>query len=285
MTLDELFYKEFNVMMQDLKGMVGSCNLQDIPLPEQVKSFIIEKRKKVVIKGIEEEHYNNLNETEAYLWGTSSLKRRKFDYKGEYMKDKDGNYIMEDVVCPRDCTAIISDTVIGVPYKFKPKEQFLYVDILDAPTRQMYIYIVPKKYLYMVKQTALVLSWNKLRRFYSGIGVALQNGYTLYMYIVPYNPMSSATNYKVLATKTSVDYNKELNIIKNFWIQNNIMFNPDWCVLDEHIRGRVNMAYEPLNGTEDIFERFDLSKPLSEEEEEIIVEETAKTKEKQRWTI
>lgn len=271
-TLDEIFYKEFINMMHQAKGINGVCNLNDIPLPpEASKKFLVEPRNKVLVRGITEEYYEKLNEQEALLWGSSALRRRKFDYKGDFIKDKQGNYVLQDVPCPRNCVAIISPISIQVPTKYKSKEDAQYVDMVtktdsDGTKKYRFVYIVPKKYCYILNQTALVLSWNKLRRFYTGNMLSLQNGSYLYLYVVPYNPSHKAMSYRVLHCKTSIDYNEEITMLRDFWIKNNIIFNPAWCQLDEFIRGRENMAYLSLPGTEDFYERFDASKPMDEQE-------------------
>lgn len=269
-TLDEIFFKEFTAMMYQRKGMTGQVNLNDIPLPPGAdKHLFVEKRDKVRIIGIQEEYYNKLDGTEALLWGRSQLQRRKFDYKGEFIQ-KDGQYVLEDVTCPQECVAVISKESIGVPNTFKSKEQSCYVDMVSrkTPTGTMhrFVYIIPKKYCYKVKQTALVLSWNKLRRFYQGIGLSMQNGSILYMYVIPYNPNSQVHNYRVLHCKTSVDYTPEITVIKNFWIQSNIIFDPAQCQLMDYVKGRENMAYFNIDSTEDIYEVFDATKPLGTED-------------------
>lgn len=270
-TLDEIFYKEFTHMMQQLKGMNGQCNLNDIELPpDKAPYFLIEKRNKVIISGITEEYYSKLNGTEALLWGSSALRRRKFDYQGKFLRDRDGHYILQDVPCPHECVAIISPISIGVPNKYKSKEEAQYVDMITKHTPNgdihRFVYIIPKKYCYPIKQTALVISWNKLRRFYQGIQLSLQNGSVLYMYVIPYNPNSQAHNYRVIHCKTSVDYTNEIVAIKDYWVKKNIIFNPAWCQLYDCVRGRENMAYLNLDSTEDIYERFDTSKHLGEED-------------------
>ena len=256
--------------MQKLKGICGQINLNDIPLrPVAEKHFFIEKRNKVIISGLDEEYFGKLNGSEALLWGSSALRRRKFDYKGNFIK-KDGHFVLQDVPCPHDCVAVISPTSIGVPNDFKSKIGCQYVDMItkhtDKGDMHRFVYIVPKKVCYPINQTALVLSWNKLRRFYQGIQISLQNGASLYMYVIPYNPNSHAHNYRILHCKTSVDYTNEIVALKNYWVGNNIMFNPEWCQLDDFIKGRENMAYLNLDGTEDIYERFDINRHLGEED-------------------
>jgi hypothetical protein len=70
----------------------------------------------------------------------------------------------------------------------------------------------------------------------------------------------------VLHCKASVDYSTEIQMLKDFWIKNNIIFNPAWCQLDDFVKGRDNMAILNLDSTEDMFERFDASKPLGEDD-------------------
>lgn len=269
-SLDEIFVKEFNLMMNMRKGMTGQVNLNDIPLPPgSEKHLFVETRDKVRIIGIQEEYFSKLSGTEALLWGHKQLQRRKFDYKGQFIM-KDGHYVLQDVTCPQECVAVISKDSIGVPNTFKSKEQSCYVDMISRKTpngeQHRYVYIIPKKYCYKVKQTALVLSWNKLRRFYQGIGLSMQNGSVLYMYVIPYNPNSSVHNYRILHCKTSVDYTHEITVIKNFWIQRGIIFNPADCQLMDYVKGRENMAYFNIDSTEDMYEVFDATKPLGEEE-------------------
>ena len=173
--------------------------------------------------------------------------RRKFDYKGEYIKDKNGRFVFEDVDCPMECEGIISDIPIGVPLKYKAPDGMQYVDLItktvgDKKLRK-YVYIIPKKYLHKINQTALVLSWNKLRVF-SG----------------------AQHNYRVIMTKPSIDYAKELNAIRDYWLKNNIMFNPADCELDYQVNGVTNLAMIPFDGVLDEYVMFDVNKALGQEE-------------------
>lgn len=269
-SLDEIFFKEFNLMMSQRKGMTGQVNLNDIPLPPGAeKHLFVETRDKVKIIGISEQYYSKLHGTEALLWGRKQLHRRKFDYKGQFIQ-KDGKFVLEEVTCPQECVAVISKESIGVPNTFKSKEQSCYVDMISRKTpsgeQHRFVYVIPKKYCYKVKQTALVLSWNKLRRFYQGIGMSMQNGSILYMYVIPYNPNSQVHNYRILHCKTSVDYNHEITVIKNFWVQRGVIFNPADCQLLDFVKGRENMAYFNIDSTEDMYEVFDATKPLGTED-------------------
>ena len=270
-SLDEIFYKEFNQMMYGLKGMNGVLSIGDIPLPPDAKGkFLVEKHNKVAVNGITDEYYKKLNGSEAMLWSNGALERRKFDYKGNFMKGDDGNILKESVTLPQGCGAIISDIKLGVPVKYSSEEKFNYVDYTDVRLgnyiKRYFLYIVPKTYLYMMQQTALVLSWNKLQRFYSGAKIALQNGSFMYMFIIPYKPSSVQKNYRILHCKTTDDYSTEIKMLLDYWIKAGVMFNPNCCAMSEYVKGCTNMAYQPINGVLDIYERFDSNRPMAESE-------------------
>lgn len=271
-SIDEVFFKEFNNMMQILKGTYGYVDLNDIPVPQELVSALKQSKKDMVVIGnITEKYYDNLNGSLALLWGKAPLKRRKYDYKGEFIKDKEDNFVYEDVTCPTDCLAVVSDRPIGVPTKFKPDEHFVFVDTvernLDGVVETKFIYIVPRKYCFKVNQTALVLSWNKLRVYYSGVIMAMQNGHSLYMYIIPYKPtLNSQHNYRVLLTKPSNNYNDEIALLHRFWVKNNVIFDHTQCEMAEPVRGITNPALIQLDGVIDEYVMFNPNKSLNHDD-------------------
>lgn len=261
MTNEELFFKEFNAMVLALRAYNGPVNIYDMPLPDI--PFHRELHEIAYIQGIETEYYNKLNESEAIIWKEGKLKRRKFDYRGEYMTDSDGNVITEEVTLPLDCIAIVSEIRIGVPYKFKTEESFAYVDMVKRDDKIYYVYIVPKKYCYKINQTALILNTNKMRVYYQGIGLTLKNGSIVYLYVIPYKPTQKERGYRVLCSHTNIDYSKEFVAIRDYWLQNNYMFNPALCNLYEGTKGRNNAALIEFPTVLDEYERFNIDKPMS----------------------
>lgn len=261
MTNEELFFKEFNAMVLALRAYNGPVNIYDMPLPDI--PFHRELHEIAYIQGIETEHYNKLNESEAIIWKEGKLKRRKFDYRGEYMTDSDGNVITEEVTLPQDCIAVVSEIRIGVPYKFKTEESFAYVDMVKRDDKIYYVYIVPKKYCYKINQTALILNTNKMRVYYQGIGLTLKNGSIVYLYVIPYKPTQKERGYRVLCSHTNIDYSKEFVAIRDYWLQNNYMFNPALCNLYEGTKGRNNAALIEFPTVLDEYERFNIDKPMS----------------------
>ena len=272
-SLEEIFYKEFNQMLSQRKAQCGVVNLYDLALPDDVASGKIDTHEKVLIKGIDDEYYSKLNNTEAILLSRPNLKRRKFDYKGEFIK-KDDNFVYEEVDVHTGCVAIISKEKLGVPLKYKPNDDFTYVDMISKATEsgevdRRYIYILPKKYCYKLNQVALVISLNKMRVYYNGISMALQNGNVIYLYTIPYKPSKSERSYRCIGTKTSLDFSQELNSIRDFWLKNNILFDYQSCELYEGVKGRSNVAYEEFPQVLESYIRYNPDKSLADVKEEV----------------
>lgn len=261
--LDDLFLKEFTLMMRQLKGINGNMNLLDLKVPQEVSDkYIIETHEKVFVDSISDEFYSRLNGSVAHVWSRPDLKRRKFDSKGNFIKDKNGNYVLEDVTLPHSCLALVSDRAIGVKTKYKPKEDFVYVDIvpwkLGNQTVKRYVYIVPRKYCHKVNQTAIAISLNKMtREFYSGFSAALVNGSTVFVYVMPYKPSTAHRAYRVLATGDNPEalFEAAYNIYKH-WIDTGVAFNPDACEIPMSDRGRDNAAKEDLVGLLDSYQFY-----------------------------
>ena len=269
-TLEEMFVKEFNQMMNQRRANTPLFDVFKLDLPQGVEGEI-NKRDMVLIHGITEEYYKGLNDTEAILWSDGKLVRRKFDYQGKFIK-KDGRYETQEVTLPHECVAVISDENIAVPVKFKSKEAFEYVDCIqkqnpDGTKTIKRVYIVPRTYCYKLAQTALVMSLTKLRSYYFGGSYSLQNGYTLYMYVIPYRPRATvARNYRVISTKTDIDYSEEINKIIGYWNSRGYLFNANDCALFEGIRGRENMAYENFPPTVDTYVRYNPEQNMAKQD-------------------
>ena len=261
MTNEELFFKEFNAMVLALRAYNGPVNIYNIPLPDI--NFHRELHEIAYIQGIETEYYKKLNESKALIWKEGKLKRRKFDYLGKYMTDSEGNVITEEVTLPQDCIAVVSEIQIGVPYKFKTDEPFAYVDMVKRDDKIYYVYIIPKKYCYKVNQTALVINTNKMRIYYQGIGLVLKNGTVIYLYVIPYKPTQKERGYRILCSHTDVDYSNEFVAIRDFWLQNNYMFNPALCNLYEGTKGRTNAALIEFPTVLDEYECFNIDKSMA----------------------
>lgn len=273
-TCEEIFYQEFMAMMNQRKAYRGVIALNNIPLPPN--NWGVDTHDKVMIRGINEEYYNKLNDTEAILWSKPRLVRRKFDHNMQFImrKDDPSKPELEEVTLPHKCVAIVSEVKIDVPYsvetrtgkrvKYKASDGFEYVDVINKvkPNGERivrYIYIVPKVYCYKENQVALVISFNRLRSYYSGAQVSLTNGQYLYLHVIPYKPTSNVSkNYRVLKTQTSSqDFNEDVKNLVNFWVSNSVMFNPSDCVMYEGYKGKENLAYELMPPVLEEFVTYD----------------------------
>ena len=267
-TVDDLFYKEFNQMLLACRAYKPQVGLYDIPLP---KKYEIVSEPLVYIEGIEEELFTALNGTTVRRWNRGQLKKRKFDHEGKFIK-KDDRYVTVDVTIPQDCIAIISDKKLGIPTKYSSKDGFAYVDML----LNGYCYIIPRKYCYKVNQTALVLSWNKLRTYYSGISLALRNGQVLYMYIIPYHPSNMERSYRVIMTSDNTDYSNLVAELQQFWLRGGMLFDPSLCELSTEVRGRLNTSFQQYQSVLDIHEHHNIDASLEGKvDEEVLFDESS----------
>lgn len=273
-TTDEIFYADFMEMMNYVRSM-NMFNLQEFlnrNLPEQViANCKYTNKEKVYIVGIQEEYYSRLNNTEAELYGYEKLKKRKYDHQNNPMRDKDNNFITVDVTVPHDCVAIVTSVRCGVKGGFKPSEHFEVVDYVqrtvNGVTEYKFIYVVPKKYCYRVNQTALVAMVNKPKRFYWCNELSLTNGRTIFLCIREHNPKKivSSDSSIILGVKSSLDYTEELELIRDKWISEKLMFNPADCALDDFYKGRDNMAIVKYDGVLDDYVVYDLDNSLDKD--------------------
>ena len=270
---DRLFADEFMQMMKSLKGLNPNSELRNIPLPKElIEEFVITNYDKAIVVGIEDEYYSKLNETEVFLArADQKFTRRKFDYKGKFMKDKSGEIIREEVSKPAGCLGVFSEVNVNVPLKYKNKEEhFEFVDFFDTDKDRKFLYFIPKQYLYKEKQTALVISWRKLPNFYFGVELSMTTGDFINVFVIDYKPNKLRRDYRVLHCKTDVNYDEELQKLFNYWISIGMIFNPSSCELMEEYtkRGKTrnNMAVYQYDGTMDVYEKYDLNKSMAKEE-------------------
>ena len=256
-TLDEMFYREFKNTVQVRAG-ITNIKLSDLGIPRGVaRRSIISKSKMVLIGGIKDDYYSALNNTENIFLSRPNLKRRKFGANGKFIV-KNGNYVYEDVALPHGCVAILSDVKIGVPLKYTPREKFDYIDYIEKSGRVKYIYIVPKQYCYKLNQTALVFSFRPLRSYYDGLSIYTQSGLLIYMYVIPYNPTGVANKpYRVIMTRTDLQYKDFVNAIITAWEKYKVVFNRKLTQLSEPIRGVDNVGFKVFSPTLENFIRHD----------------------------
>lgn len=267
-SLEQLFVKEFDQMSMQRAAMTGTFTLDALAVPKFTKG--IDKKRRVLIRGINDEYYGKLNGENALYWARPNLKRRKFGAGGAFLKDKSGNILTEEVSLTQGCIAVVSKVRLGVPFKYTPKDTRLqYVDCVCRNQEKNYIYIIPKENCYALNQCALVISLNRLKNFYAGYSVMLQSGHRVYIYVVAYNPLRVSHSYRVLVTKTSCNFKEEFSQLIQFWIANNMAYSFEDTALVESVRGRNNVAYAEYSTNLSEFVCYDPSKSLADNTDEL----------------
>lgn len=198
----------------------GYKDIYKIPLPESSKDWFISGTDLFAVKDIEDEYFSKLNKTFVYkVPSNNRIASRKIDKaKRSFMRDEEGKFVYEDVEVPVGSIAVTSKESVGLPYKYSVKG-FGYVDFVEENgTIKEYIYIIPRKYLYKVNQTALVISVKNMKN-YSGMGYTTWSMGKIFLHVIPYKPNSSYIGSKVLKTGFGLDYSKELQEIVQFWMK------------------------------------------------------------------
>lgn len=248
MTLDTLFNREFKELMNALAYQCTQPSLEKFPVPFEFSQV---GTNAIYVQDISEPYYDKLNGSYCLL-NKDELKRRKYDYLGEFMQNEDGSLIYEDVKVPQGSVAIISQTNIAIPYEDmeKSSDGFEYVDFLEKNGNSFYIYIVPKENCYRCNRTSLVLSWSRQSKFYSGLKIATCMGKYMFMQVIPRSVDKDYQTFRVICSKYSVDYSKEIHQLSEYWVQNKIVFDKDKCAFEDPTSYTVdNLAVQELDPT------------------------------------
>ncbi|PHE64327.1 hypothetical protein COF68_05655 [Bacillus toyonensis] len=231
--LDKNFAKEFKQLMMELRNET-SLNIRDLPTPFSKPALL----DKVYVKGIEDEIYSKLNGKFVVRSKKSSITRNIYRNNGEIKTTT--NYVAKE-----GNVLIITTENLRLPFRYKASDPKLeYVDFRESDGQRTFIYSIPKDYLYLTKQTALVLAQNTKRSHYGGLRLTLTNGYDIYLYIVSLNNVREREGNVPLVTKTGDDYREELDKLQNFWLQKAIIFPKNTLELDMPIKDTTNLGYK-----------------------------------------
>lgn len=269
--LDNMFKAEFNSTCTQLRRE-NIFNLQTLKVsPEftfKVNRMLLEDS--VYVFGINKsiKYFSELNKQVCYLVKdpqrrvTQRVSEGKDEFVYKYVKEKDKYgatvydengepkmkkvQVKEDVVVPRDCVAIRTYRGEPVPKSFNidANQHFEYVDMEGVATKdggkvRSYVYIIPKMYVYPFRRVALRLANGDSRNcsVYAEYFVTLRNGYKVRIQVVNYKKEEfKKDKYMYLAVKDSTDFSDEINELLGFWVENGIMFEPDFMSLSEDTR-------------------------------------------------
>lgn len=288
MTSDELFYKEFREMVNDRRVQMGTSmkfQINNLPVcKEAVIKDGIPKTSMVLIKGVKSVNgFSALDNTEAQLVNKSNIKKRVVNSDGSFRKLDNGKYKTTDVKIKSNCVAVLSNvniklqryetTANGTKRAIKYKEGFDYVDYVETKHGRKYIYIIPKEFVYKMNMAALIITPNSHRVYYKGCKVVMQNGNSLYIYVIPFKRYNEMAGYRVLNVKSSVNFNSEVSALLKYWIKMGVIFDINMTSVERGVKGVKNLAMTNYVGTLSIDEYVKCNKSLAEsnsDDEELV---------------
>lgn len=241
--LDKQFVKEFKQVCNQLRSQY-SFNIQEIPnLPHLIEQLDLSKKLK--IEGLTEAYLDELN-GQYVDW----LKQRVID-KNIYWNSGEVKKTVKYSV--KKGTQLIRTTLnLKLPANVAFSEEGLeYVDYVDIENKRFFYYTIPDKYLYEVKETALVISERLKPQHYGGYRLVSTKGYTFYLYIVHLKNFKMIDTQKILATKIGVNYTEEINQLLTYWLSQQLIFNPNDLEVSIPIdmKGSTNLALTYLEPT------------------------------------
>jgi hypothetical protein len=207
--------------------------------------------------------FKQLNNTVVDLYPPSKrlAKRRVNLVTRDFERDSKGKPVLQDVTRHSGSIAVISEIDLKLPFKRVPIEGFDYVDFfINKQGVKKFIYIIPKKMIHLVNQVALVISTKNMRNYHGKAYQTWRHG-TFYLHLVPYKPKANYVGSKVICTKTSLDFSKEISTIVNYWMQ--IGFIPEIRLCNTSLGNMV------VRDVEQAFESFTKIERLSLADKEI----------------
>ena len=262
-SLEKIFIKEFK---RNIRSLPMYRNIYKVPLPDEVNKWSVSGSDVIAIKGIPKEAglYVNLNRSLAKRIPSGVVvQKRKIDLVNRnFAKDKNGKFIYEDIKIPSGSMIVSSSVNLNLPYGYKVKiEGFGYIDFIMNGLNKEFLYFIPKRYLYLTNQTALALSVKNMKNFY-GKGYLTWKFGTIYLHIIPYKHTRSYVGTKILKTSHKLNYEKEVKLIVDYWLFNDIIPNIALCnTIDE---GNLVLKDTPRG-----YEDYEVVEELSLGEKEI----------------
>lgn len=278
---ENVFAKEFSNMMNERRSVNTGFSIKDIPCPDLgliTADDYVAGGKLAYVKGIDEPFFSDLNNTNVEVVKGRSFKKRVsyFDENGktQFRKEKDGQGMTIDVNAEKGFVGVYSSVNIHLPNKievegqkrnYNPTKGFRFVDFIDTDKGRKYLYLIPMKYVYPMELCGLVISLNKHRAYYKGCKVALTNGHYVYVYSIPYKYREN-TGYYLIGAKPSPDFDKEMNKLLDYWMENNILFDLNMTALDAQFKGTVNLGIVDIPGTCMTSDYMKFTNPMKSEE-------------------
>lgn len=234
-TLEDVFASEFK---QSVSG-VGYKDIYRIPLPPECETWRVSGTELYKVSGISESEvpYCMLNNAIVRQLPSGTVAKRRAIDKAtrSFKRDDNGKFVYEDYVVPAGSIVVLSSVQINVlfkEYKYATKTGYGYIDFVTDEYGKSFMYVLPKSVLYKINQTALAVSVKNMKN-YSGSGYVTWDNGVIYLHVIPYNPRSQYIGSKILVTKYSLDYRREVSQILQYWQRVGILPDLRLCVMSD----------------------------------------------------
>lgn len=242
--IERNFIKEYKEMMQYRLQYLGNNrafaieNMRILPLQSQDTLQTLQKHQIYAqVDGITEEYFKQLNGTKVIVYPENTpLTRPVLDSNNEIMCDANGVVITKKIPIPKGSAVIATAINIKLPnYKINAKGEKVLYTVKDkgykyatcistrneqkAGLKTRYFYIVPKTVLYKINTVSLVISARPRRKqaYYESIRLQMQNGAYVYVSVMPTEKITDTTDMRIISTKASTDFTKEISALLRYW--------------------------------------------------------------------
>ena len=171
--------------------------------------------------------------------------------------DNNGEYMTEAVKVENGFVGVYSLVNIKLPNRverngvkrdYKPTKGYNFIHSVETEMGTKYLYTVPMEVVYPLDLCALVISLNKHKAYYKGCKIALTTGHYVYIYSIPYKYRENS-GYKLIGAKPNPDFDKEMDELLKYWVNENILFDLKLTELQGNFDGNKNLGYQHLPGT------------------------------------
>jgi hypothetical protein len=259
MTNDQVFVREFKEMMSTrhaISAERGQIGLSQIPVPNN--DALTKSRPVVYIKGIKEPFFSRLNKSQAMLTNKTTLNKRQVLSDGSFRKDDNNQYVVDKIKVPNSAVALASPISIGLKRQYKDSsgvvqtyiqsKSFRYIDYIDRKSGRVYIYVIPKTFVYRMAQVALIVTMAKRSKYYGAVKIALQNGTFCHLSIIPYSGREMPDAH-LISVKATLNFTNEITHLLQVWQHHAVIFDLSLTTLEISVNGLTNIAYIELEPT------------------------------------
>ena len=300
---ETILAREFAEMMKERRSINPNFSIMDITTPELdliTNESSVTGGVLASINGIVEPYFSDLNSScnkcPFYSDGSCSKgqekescprkiveivkdrtlykKKTTFDENGRavYRKDSNGEYMTEPIKVENGFVGVYSLVNIKLPNRverngvkrdYKPTKGYNFIHSVETDMGTKYLYTVPMEVVFPLDLCALVISLNKHKAYYKGCKIALTTGHYVYVYSIPYKYRENS-GYKLIGAKPNPNFDKEMDELLKYWVNENILFDLKLTELQGNFDGNKNLGYQHLPGTRAYGDYVKTNKPLKE---------------------